>query len=318
MRISFAGGGTDLPAFFREYGGGAVCAASIDKFIHVLVNEKFDRSIRVSYSKTENVDRPDELQHPIFREALKMTGVHEAVEIHSIADIPGEGTGLGSSSSFTVGLLNALHAHEGRLRDPTQLAEEACQLEIDLLKGTLGKQDQYAAALGGIQYIEFRPDDTVRATPLPLTIGARHEFSQHLSLFYTGITRQAQGILKNQDQRTDRNKEALIAIRGLALETRDAIMKHDWPEVGRLMDVGWQLKRSLASGISTSAIDEAYAQARAAGAYGGKVTGAGGGGFLLIIHPPEQVPALTEALAPMRRFPVEIVSEGSRILTVHR
>lgn len=318
LRISFAGGGTDLPAFYREYGGGAVCAASIDKFIHVLVNEKFDRSIRVAYSKTENVEHPDELQHPLFREALKLTGVHEAVEIHSIADIPGEGTGLGSSSTFTVGLLNALHAHQGQLRDPTQLAEEACHLEIDVLKGTLGKQDQYAAALGGIQYIEFRADETVRGTPLPLSIAARQEFSRHLSLFYTGITRQAQGILKSQDSRTGQNKDTLIAIRGLALETRDAIVKHDWPEVGRLMDVGWQLKRSLANGISTGAIDESYARARAAGAYGGKVTGAGGGGFLLMIHPPEQATALAEALAPMRRFPVEIGSEGSRILTVHR
>ena len=166
LRISFAGGGTDLPSFYREYGGGAVTSAAIDRFVHVLVNDKFDRSIRVAYSRTENVERVEDLQHGLVREAMRLTGVTEALEIHTIADIPGEGTGLGSSSTVTVGLLNALHAYRGVLKDPGQLAEEACQVEIDRLKGTLGKQDQYIAAFGGVQHFEFRSDDSVRSTPI--------------------------------------------------------------------------------------------------------------------------------------------------------
>jgi len=152
LRISFAGGGTDLPGFYRAYGGGACTSAAIDRYIHVLVNEKFDKSIRVAYSRTENVDRLDDLQHPIFREAMRVTGVHEALEIHTIADIPSEGTGLGSSSTLTVGLLNALYAYRGVLKDPAELAEEACRIEIDRLGGTLGKQDQYIAAFGGVEH----------------------------------------------------------------------------------------------------------------------------------------------------------------------
>ena len=166
LRISFAGGGTDLPSFYRTHGGGAVTSAAIDRYVHVLVNEKFDKSIRVAYSRTENVDRLEDLQHPIFKEAMRATGVSEALEIHSIADIPSEGTGLGSSSSLTVGLLNALHAFRGRLQDPAELAEEACRIELERLGGAAGKQDQYIAAFGGVQHFEFRPDDSVRAAPV--------------------------------------------------------------------------------------------------------------------------------------------------------
>jgi D-glycero-alpha-D-manno-heptose-7-phosphate kinase len=316
--VSFAGGGTDLPSFYRAHDGGAVCVAAVDKFIHVLVNDKFDRSIRIAYSRTENVDRLDDLQHEIFREALRLAGVTEAVEIHTIADIPGEGTGLGSSSSLTVGLLNALHAYRGTLRDPVQLAEEACRIEIDLLGGALGKQDQYAAALGGIQYLEFRPDDSVRSTPIPLSTADRRTLSKHLSLFYTGVTRKAQGLLKAQADRTAQNVERYVRMREQALETREAIQRRDWERVGQIMHSGWELKRALADDISTASIDLAYQRARAAGAWGGKITGAGGGGFLLLVHPPEKTHDLEAALAPMRRLPVEIMSEGSRIIFVHR
>ncbi len=318
LRIGLAGGGTDLPTFYRQYGGGAVTSAAIDKFIHVLVNDKFDRSIRVAYSKTENVERLEDLQHTIVREAMKLTGVTEALEIHTIADIPGEGTGLGSSSTLTVGLLNALYAYRGQLRDPDQLAEEACQIEIDILRGKLGKQDQYIAAFGGLQYFEFHPDDTVKATPIPLSTGARAQLSQHISLFYTGVTRQAQGILKTQDARTAQNKETLARLRDLARETRDALIRNDWPGLGALLDEGWRLKQSLSDGVSNATIDAAYAQAKIAGAYGGKITGAGGGGFLVLVHPPEARDALGRALSPMRQFAVRLMPEGSRILVVRR
>ncbi len=318
LRISFAGGGTDLPSFYRQYGGGAVTSAAIDRYVHVLVNTKFDRSIRVAYSRTENVERMDDLQHPLVREAMRLTGVHEAIEVHSIADIPSEGTGLGSSSTFTVGLLNALYAHRGILKDPAELAEEACRIEIDRVGGTVGKQDQYIAAFGGVQYFDFRPDDTVRVSPVPLTTLDREALSDRISLFYTGITRRAEGILRQQDSRTEANRDSLFRLRDLATEARRALLSRDWEGLGGVLDEGWQLKRGLTSGISSSEIDRSYAAARAAGAWGGKITGAGGGGFLLLLHPPERSRQIADALSPMERHPVRITPEGSRILFVGR
>jgi D-glycero-alpha-D-manno-heptose-7-phosphate kinase len=318
LRVSFAGGGTDLPGFYRAYGGGAVTSAAIDRYIHVLVNEKFDRSIRVAYSRTENVDRLEELQHGLVREAMRMTGVEDSLEVHTIADIPSEGTGLGSSSSLTVGLLNALYAYRGVLKDPAELAEEACRIEIERLGGTLGKQDQYIAAFGGVEYFDFHADDTVRVSPLPLSTEHRLEFSDHLSLFFTGVTRRAEGILVQQNSRTAENKESLLRLRELAGSARSAIVGRDWEGLGRVLDEGWQLKRRLTSGISNNEIDRQYAAARAAGAYGGKITGAGGGGFLLLLHPPERSRQIAESLSPMTRLPVRITPEGSRILFVGR
>jgi D-glycero-alpha-D-manno-heptose-7-phosphate kinase len=318
LRVSFAGGGTDLPAFYRTYGGGAVTSAAIDRYIHVLVNEKFDRSIRVAYSRTENVDHLEDLQHGLVREAMRATGVHESLEVHTIADIPSEGTGLGSSSTLTVGLLNALYAYRGVLKDPAELAEEACRIEIDRLGGTLGKQDQYIAAFGGIEYFDFRADDSVRASPIPLSTAHRLEFSDHLSLFYTGVTRRAEGILADQNSRTAENQESLVRIRELAAVARTAIVQHDWGALGSVLDEGWQLKRRLTAGISNETIDRQYAAAKAAGAYGGKITGAGGGGFLLLLHPPERSRQISEALSPLARLPVRITPEGSRILFVGR
>jgi D-glycero-alpha-D-manno-heptose-7-phosphate kinase len=318
LRVSFAGGGTDLPQFYRNYGGGAVASAAIDKYVHVLVNTKFDRAIRVAYSKVENVERFEELQHGLVREAMRLTGVTERLEIHTIADIPSEGTGLGSSSTLTVGLLNALYAYRGQVKDPSTLAEEACRIEIEVLGGTLGKQDQYIAAFGGVHYFEFRPDDSVRSTPIPFAAQDREALSDHLSLFYTGVTRQAQGILKSQDARTGENKDALVRMRELALATRDALIARDWARLGSLLDEGWRFKRALSAGITNETIDAAYTRAKEAGALGGKITGAGGGGFLLVVHPPERSHQIETALAPMQRLPIRIAPEGSQILVVRR
>ncbi|HXY47015.1 MAG TPA: GHMP kinase [Thermoplasmata archaeon] len=316
LRISFAGGGTDLPSFYRTHGGGAVTSAAIDRYIHVLVNQKFDRSIRIAYSRTENVDRLDDIHHELVREAMRTTGVHDSLEVHTIADIPGEGTGIGSSSTLTVGLLNALHAFRGTLKDPAQLAEEACEIEIDRLGGALGKQDQYIAAFGGIQYFEFHSDDSVGVFPIPLSKADREALSDHLSLFYTGITRRANGILQQQSSRTEANRESLERIRRLAGEARDAIVARAWERLGAVLDEGWQLKRGLTNGISNETIDRTYAAARAAGAWGGKVTGAGGGGFLFFLHPPDRRRQIADALSPMRHLSVRITPEGSRILFV--
>ena len=318
LRISFAGGGTDLPSFYRTYGGGAVTNAAIDRYVHVLVNDKFDRSIRVAYSRTENVERLEDLQHELVREAMRTVGVHEALEIHTISDIPGEGTGLGSSSTLTVGLLNALYAYRGQLKDPAELAGEACRIEIDRLGGTLGKQDHYIAAFGGVQYIEFQADDTVRISPIPLARAGLDALSDHLSLFYTGVTRRSEGILKQQDSRTEANRDSLVRLRDLAREARAALVHANWEGLGHVLDEGWQLKRGLSTGISNADIDRRYAAAKAAGAWGGKITGAGGGGFLFFLHPPERSRQIADALSPMQRFPVRITPEGSRILFVGR
>lgn len=318
LRISFAGGSTDLPSFYRQYGGGAVTSAAIDRYIHVLVNPKFDKSIRVAYSRTENVDRLGDLQHGLVREAMRLAGLHEALEVHTIADIPSEGTGLGSSSTLTVGLLNALYAYRGVLKGPAELAEEACRIEIDLLGGTLGKQDQYIAAFGGVQHFEFLPDDSVRVSPIPLGAQDREALSDHLSLFYTGVTRKAEGLLKRQDARTEQNRDALVRMRELASEARTAILARDWPRLGAQLDEGWSLKKGLSDSISTGPIDRLYEAAKGAGAWGGKITGAGGGGFLLLLHPPERSRQIAQALTPMERLPVRITPEGSRILFVGR
>ncbi len=318
LRISFAGGATDLPSFYRAYGGGAVTSAAIDRYIHVLVNPKFDRSIRVAYSRTENVDKLADLQHGLVREAMRVVGLHEGIEVHTIADIPSEGTGLGSSSTLTVGLLNALYAYRGVLREPAELAREACEIEIERLGGTLGKQDQYIAAFGGVHYFEFRSDDSVRVAPIPLSTRDREELSDHLSLFYTGTSRRAEKILKPQSERTGVNRPALERMRALAADARDAIVGRDWARLGGILDEGWTLKRGLAEGISSGPIDAWYAAAKAAGAWGGKITGAGGGGFLFLLHPPERSRQIAEALSPMERLPVRITPEGSRILFVGR
>jgi D-glycero-alpha-D-manno-heptose-7-phosphate kinase len=318
LRVSFAGGGTDLPSFYRSHGGGAVVSAAIDRYVHVLVNPKFDPSIRVAYSRTENVDRLEDLQHGLVREALRRAGLDRGIEVHTIADIPSEGTGLGSSSTLTVGLLNAFYAYRGLLKGPAELAEEACSIEMDALQKTLGKQDQYAAAFGGLLYIEFLPDDSVRVSPLPLATVDRERFASHLSLFFTGITRQADGLLRQQAARTSENREALTSLRELAGRTRDAILARDYPRFGALLHEGWTLKRGLSEGVSSEEIDTAYERARAAGAWGGKITGAGGGGFLLVAHPPEVSVQVERALSPWRRLPVRISAEGSRLLFVGR
>ena len=319
LRISFAGGGTDLPSFYATQGGGAVLSAAIDYHVYVLVNRKFDRDIRVSYSRTaEYVSRVDEVHHPMVREAMKATGVTEAVEIVTVSDIPAEGTGLGSSSSFAVGVLNALYAFRGILRSPEDLAREACRIELDVLQEPAGKQDQYAAAFGGIRYYDFQAEGHVEVQPLPLSKEEMEDLAAHFSLYYSGLTRSASAILSRQQSRTSENIDSLRRMREMARETRDALMRRDYLTVGGLLEEGWRLKRSLADGISNDALDTMYAQAMAAGAIGAKVTGAGGGGFFLVAHPPERAAAVEQALHGFRRLPMRLAPSGSQIIFVER
>lgn len=319
LRVSFAGGGTDLPSFYRDHGGGSVVSAALDRYIYVMVNEKFDQDIRVSYSRqAEYVQQVDEVRHPAVREAMRMTGVTSSVEIVTMSDIPAEGTGLGSSSSFAVGILNALWAYQGKLKSPHQLAEAACELEIQRLGEPIGKQDQYAAAFGGLAQYEFRPDESVGVHPLPLSRAEREKFESFLGLYYTGLTRSASSILQEQGRRTEQNVGSLEAMRKLSEETKEAILARDFSRVGALLDEGWRLKKGLSQGITNPQLDEMYSLATAAGALGGKVTGAGGGGFLLVFAPPEKSFQVASALKGHRQLPVHFSSEGSRIVFVGR
>jgi D-glycero-alpha-D-manno-heptose-7-phosphate kinase len=313
--VSIAGGGTDLPAFCQQEFG-AVFSLAIDKHMYVTVSPRFDPTTRVAYTRTEIVDSVDELQHTIVREALRLTGLGPHLEITTIGDVPA-GTGLGSSSSLTVGLLNALYAYDGRVVSHARLAEEACHIEIDILGKPIGRQDQYAAAYGGINYICFHPNGVVDVEPVPCTADTVEELQRHLLLMYTGQERSADDILQRQSAGTRERMEVLREMRDLAGELRATLTgKPNLDEFAKIMHIGWELKRSLGFGISATLIDDMYAAARQAGATGGKLLGAGGGGFLLLMAPPDRHDAIRTAL----RQPVElnfgVDRRGSRLIFV--
>jgi D-glycero-alpha-D-manno-heptose-7-phosphate kinase len=317
FRISFAGGGTDLAAFYRRESG-AVVSTAIKKYMYITVNRRFDDTIRVSYSRTEIAGSVDEIQHPIVKAALKLTGISGGIEIVSIADIPA-GTGMGSSSSFTVGLLNALYAYQGVLKSAQELAEEACHIEIDMVGEPIGKQDQYIAAYGGMCHIQFNPDESVFVNPVICGKKCREDLEKNLLLLYTGDSRRANTILAEQSTNTCREDKFnnLKKMRDLAQETRrcfNGSLKAQ--ELGRLLHEGWLLKRELASGISNDAINAYYEKALAAGAYGGKVLGAGGGGFLLLVTPQEKRKAVRQALGNLQEMDFAFEAEGSKIIYV--
>jgi D-glycero-alpha-D-manno-heptose-7-phosphate kinase len=319
LRMSFLGGGTDLPPFYRKYGG-LVVSTSIDKYVFVAINRKFDERLRVSYSITENVDKLEELKHPLVRTALSLKNVTGGVEITSIADIPSGGTGLGSSSSFTVCLLQVLSAFKGEFCSPEKLAEEASHIEIDLCGEPIGKQDQYAAAFGGLNMIEFHPDDSVRVTPVVVKPDYLRKFESQILCFYTGRTRSAAGILEEQSTRSNEDNAvigALCQLKSLARDFVKSLYAGDFEAMGCILHEGWVLKRNLSSGVSDSVIDRYYEAARGAGAYGGKLLGAGGGGFLMVQAPQERHEAINRALSQLRPVCLPFSNEGSRIIFYH-
>ena len=315
FRISFAGGGTDLAAFYRRQPG-AVTSSAVDKYMYITVNKRFDETIRVSYAKTEIVGSVDDLQHPIVREALKLTGLTEGLEITSIADLPA-GTGMGSSSSFTVGLLNALHAYAGRYTSAEQLAQEACRIEIDILGEPIGKQDQYAAAYGGLNHIQFNPDETVFVDPVISANETRVELSEHLLLLYTGVKRSASAILAKQKEDTKRKLDILSKMRDISKEMARVLQSgRRLTEFGELMHQAWLLKRGVTGGITNADVDRWYEMAREAGALGGKLLGAGGGGFLLFFVERQNRPRVRERLAELRELPFRLEPQGAKIIYV--
>jgi D-glycero-alpha-D-manno-heptose-7-phosphate kinase len=318
LRIGLVGGGTDLPAYYREHGG-RVLNAAIDKYVYVIVKQRFDDEIYVNYSTKEIVTRVENLRHELVREAMHMAGVRGGVEITTLADIPSAGSGLGSSSSVTVGLLHALFAYQGRQVTAGELADRACAIEIDRCSKPIGKQDQYAAAFGGICDIQFGPGDRVFVDQLKLTSLPRRRLQDELLLFYTGITRSADTILGEQNANIADCLPRLEQLRDLAAEAASGLRAGDVNALGVALNKSWDAKRSLASGVSNSQIDEAVEAALAAGATGAKVTGAGGGGFLLVVCPLESQRAVREQLAHMKELPINLDPFGSRvILNVHR
>ena len=320
LRMSFVGGGSDLPVFYRKFGG-AVVSTAINQFVYITVNRKFDEKIRVSYSKTEEAKTVDRIKHPLVREGMKMLGIDGGVEITSIADIPARGSGLGSSSSFTVGMLQALHAFSGRHAGAEQLAREACEIEIGRCGEPIGKQDQYAAAYGGLNFIQFNPDESVFVEPIICKRETIEQLQAHTLVFYTGITRSASAILRHQQTALATKKKKQNVTRKmveLAHNLRRELQHNRAASFGEIIHEGWRLKKSLTAGITSDAIDDWYELARKAGAIGGKLLGAGTGGFLMFYAPPDRHEAIARALGKLRRMKFAFEPSGSRIIFVHR
>ena len=284
LRITLGGGGTDLPSYYRDYGGFMISAA-IDKYVYVTTIRPFTEGIFLKYSEQEHVKEISEVQHPIIREALSLLDFKTPqIEITTLADIP-SGTGLGSSGSFTTALLKALYTHRRRLILPSELAKLACEIEINRLHEPVGKQDQYIAAYGGITCLEFHPDDSVNAYPLPISIDTLFELEDNLLLFFTGFSRKAGDILKDQvtrSQQDDKNMiENLHETKDLGMRSRKMLEAGKTAEFGALLTAQWEHKKQRSGGMSNPQIDEWYELGRRNGALGGKLVGAGGGGFLL-------------------------------------
>jgi len=283
VRFSLGGGGTDLPSYSREHGG-FVVAAAVDKFVFVCVARRFQDTIRLAYSESEIVDSIDKLKHRIFREALRKSGIERGIELHSLADVPAN-TGLGSSSSFTVALVNGLHAYKREFVPVEQLAREACELEIDILKEPIGKQDQYIAAYGGVSAMTFHPDGSVDVERLPLRDDVIDELESNLVIYYSGVERAAATVLTEQAKTITANRDDAVQrmhrIKALGYETKRILLSGKTETYGEMLHEHWTNKRALASNMADSTIDEHYDAARKAGAIGGKLMGAGGGGFFM-------------------------------------
>ncbi|UQA56342.1 sugar kinase [Polyangium aurulentum] len=323
VRFSLGGGGTDLPAYSSRFGGFLVSAA-IDKYIYVTANKRFHKDIRLAYSKTEIVPSVEKIEHPLFREALKMTGIENAIELTSVADLPAN-SGLGSSSSFTVALLNALHAYKREFVSSGQLAEEACNIEIDRLGEPIGKQDQYIAAFGNVTAFTFAPDGSVGVEPVPVRDEVLDELESNLLIIWSGIERPARIVLSEQGQRIRDLEpdvvERMHRIKEMGRETYQLLVDGDLDRYGELLHHHWSNKRKLASKMTDATIDEHYEAARKAGAIGGKLMGAGGGGFFMFYVRPQDRRRVLEAmiargLRPLRfRFDMD----GARIMAnMHR
>jgi len=318
LRVSFAGGGSDLRAYYQN-GYGSVLSTAIDKYMYVTVNKTFDHHFRVIYSKVEYVESIDDIEHNLAREALKLVGITEGgLDIGYIGDmLPAHaGSGLGASSSLTVGILNALHALKGERVSAETLAREACKIEIEMLGRPIGKQDQYAAAYGGLNYIRFNQDESVFVEPIICSKETRNKLANNLLLFYTGLNTQSDNILSEQNGKTPDNLPVLEKMVELSGELQKALISNNLAGFGNILHDGWLYKQKLAAKITNPIINDYYEKARKAGASGGKILGSGGGGFLMLYCEEENQAKVREALSDLREAPFGFEFEGSKIIYV--
>jgi D-glycero-alpha-D-manno-heptose-7-phosphate kinase len=317
LRISFFGGGTDFPSFFMDEGG-CVLSSAIDKYIFVTVKERFDRKLRIGYTQTEMVDDLESIHHDLIRESLRLTGIRDGLEITTMGDIPSEGSGLGSSSTVTVGALHALYAYSGEIVSAERLAQEACSIEIDTLKKPIGIQDQYIAAYGGLRFFEFKQGGAVSVQKIKISVDAYRVLNDNFLLFFTGISRQADTILGEQKNNIKDRLTELREIKQMAYEARTNIEAEDFDSFGSLLHRSWELKKRLSHTISSDHINDIYESARRAGAIGGKIAGAGGGGFLLLYVPYERQKAVRSALSGLQEMPFLLESDGTKVIFNYR
>jgi len=316
LRISFAGGGSDIKSYY-QYGYGSVVSTAIDKYMYVAVNKTFDHHIRVIYSKIEYVDHINEIEHNLAREGLKLAGINQGgLDIAYMGDmLPAHtGSGLGASSSLTVGILNTLHTYKGKPVSAETLARKACQIEIEILDRPIGKQDQYAAAFGGLNYIQFNRNERVTVTPIICQQATMKKLKQNLLLFYTGLKTQSDNILTEQTANTQNNSSVLGRMVELAEQLKYTLENNNLTEFGNILHEGWLLKQKLATRITNDTIDNYYQKAREAGAIGGKILGSGGGGFILLYCEEENQTSVRRALNGLREAPFNFELEGSKIV----
>jgi D-glycero-alpha-D-manno-heptose-7-phosphate kinase len=313
MRMSFVGGGSDLPAFYRQETG-AVLSTSIDKYMYIAVNRKFDERLRISYSRTEEVETPQQVAHPLVRHALEVAGIDGGIEITSMADIPSRGTGLGSSSAYTVGLLNALFAYRNEYASKERLARLACDIEICRCQEPIGKQDQYAAAYGGLNLIRFHSDDSVSVDPVICEPAVLTELEASTLVFYTGRARKASAVLTEQCENMSANRPLMRRMVQLAFDLKRELESGQLESVGSILNENWCLKRQMAGGVSDATIDEWYATGLANGARGGKLLGAGNGGFLMFFAPPELHVRISRTLPDLKPVKFGFDRTGAQIV----
>lgn len=317
LRVSFFGGGTDFPPFYLAEGG-AVLSSAIDKYIFVAIKKRFDRMIRVGYTRTEMAETVDQIEHNLIREALRKTRISQGVEITTMGDIPSEGSGLGSSSTVTVGALHAMYTYRGEIVSAEKLAQEACEIEIDTLGKPIGKQDQYIAAYGGLRFIEFQKDGTIQSQKVQVDEKTLRLLNMNFMLFFTGISRKSDTILEEQQNRIADRLATLREIKNMAYTARKELEASNIDVLGELLHKSWLLKKQLAGPISNDLIDQIYDAARRAGAIGGKLTGAGGGGFLLFYCPNHKQEAVRMALNTLQELPFQLEQDGTKVIFNYR
>ena len=313
FRMSFVGGGSDLPGFYREELG-AVVSTAIDKYMYIAVNRKFDQKLRISYSRTEEVETPQQIEHPLVRHALDVAGIDGGIEIASMADIPSRGTGLGSSSAYTVGLLHALFAYRNEYVSKDALARLACEIEIERCNEPIGKQDQYAAAHGGLNLIRFHPDNSVSVDPIICAPAVLAQLEASTLVFYTGRARSASKILAGQSAAITTNRRLMRRMVQLAFDLKSELESARLESVGTILDENWCLKKQMSDGVSDGHIDEWYETGKSNGALGGKLLGAGQGGFLMFFAPPDLHTRITRSLADLKPVSFRFDRTGSQIV----